>query len=192
MDIININVSLSKIRIERGEKKNIAISEGFCYKGSRITTSANRCILFNILLNKFYINFLNKTCADLCCGSGIVGFEFLSLGAKKCVFVDNDKNKIRNIITVNNKLNYKIDTIYGFLPNVYQLKEPFDLIFFDPPYDNNFCEQTIKNVYDNKILNKNGILIIETLKEIKELYGFTLLHKKELKNKANFIFLTIK
>ncbi len=185
-------MSFSKIRIERGEKKKVVIGEGFCYQGSRITTSANRCILFNILLNRFYINILNKTCADLCCGSGIVGFEFLSLGAKKCVFVDNDKNKIRNIIQANNKLKYNIDTIYGFLPNIYQLKEQFDLIFFDPPYNNNFCKQTIANIYNNHLLNKNGILIIETLNEIDDLYGFTLLHKKELKNKANFIFLTIK
>ena len=39
------------VRIEHGEKKGIKVSDGFFGEGSRITTSANRCVLFNVLTN---------------------------------------------------------------------------------------------------------------------------------------------
>ena len=45
------------VRIEHGNKKGVKICDGFCKEGSRITTSANRCVLFNVLRNKFYLNF---------------------------------------------------------------------------------------------------------------------------------------
>ncbi len=181
-------MSNHSIRIEHGDRKGVKISDGFSEEGSRITTSANRCVLFNILMNKFYIDFNNLNCADLCCGSGIIGFELLSLGAKKCLFVDCDEKKIKNINLAIEKTGFLAKTMLSFLPSL-SIKEQFDLIYFDPPYKNNFAQQTVDMVYDNNLLTDNGILIIETILDI-EVKKYKLLNLKKLKNNAKFLFLT--
>jgi len=178
------------IRIEHGNYKGIKISDGFFGEGSRITTSANRCVLFNVLRNKLYIDFNNLTCADFCCGSGIVGFEMLSLGCKKCIFADCDKTKLKNIDQSIKKTNFNATTIYTYLPSIL-LNEKFDIIFFDPPYINNFCQQTIDMIFEKQLLNKNGILIVETKQDI-DAKNYNILDIKTLKNKAKFYFLSSK
>lgn len=175
------------IRIEHGDKKGVKICDGFCNEGSRITTSANRCILFNVLRNKFYLNFNGLNCADLCCGSGIVGFEFLSLGAKKCLFVDNDRTKLKNIDSAIIKTGFLGETVCAFLPS-FLSNEKFDLIYFDPPYENDFCQKTIDAINDKDLLSSNGILVFETLHDI-ETKNYEVLDIKHLKNGAKFFFL---
>ena len=174
------------VRIEHGNKKGVKICDGFCKEGSRITTSANRCVLFNVLRNKFYLNFNGLNCVDLCCGSGIVGFEFLSLGAKKCLFVDNDRTKLKNIDSAIIETGFSGETICAFLPS-FLSNEKFDLIYFDPPYKNSFCQETIDIIHDRDLLSNDGILIVETLYDI-ETKNYEVLDLKHLKMAQNFSF----
>ena len=176
------------VRIERGLKKCVSIGSGFSYEGSRITTSANRAILFNVLLNRFYIDFNQVSCADFCCGSGIVGFEMLSLGAKECLFIDSDRKKLANISSAISKLRFNAKAICCYLPNIGVLNKQFDIIFFDPPYDNNFCDETIKEIFDKNLITDDGYLIVETKQDINT-YFFKTEHIKYLKNGAKFVFL---
>ena len=176
------------IRIEHGEKKGVKVSDGFFSNGSRITTSANRCVLFNVLRNKLYLDFNGLNCADFCCGSGIVGFEFLSLGAKKCLFVDLDRKKLKNIELAIEKTKFNAETNYSCLPSFFS-DEQFDLIYFDPPYQNDFCQKTIDMIFDNNLLTKDGILVVETLHDI-DTKNYKVLDIKHLKNGAKFYFLS--
>lgn len=176
------------IRIEHGLFKGIKVSDGFSSEGSRITTSANRCVLFNVLRNKLYLDINNLNCLDLCCGSGVVGFEFLSLGAKKCMFVDCDRQKLKSISSVISKTGFSAEINYSYLPSFFS-NEQFDLIFFDPPYKNNFCEKTINMIYDNNLLTNNGVLVVETMIEI-DVKKYKILDIKNLKNGAKFYFLS--
>lgn len=176
------------VRIERGLKKGVSVGNGFSYEGSRITTSANRAVLFNVLLNRFYIDFSRVSCADFCCGSGIIGFEMLSLGAKNCLFVDSDRKKLSNILSTINKLQFNAVTLCCCLPNFGLLNKQFDIIFFDPPYDNDFCDKTIKEFFERNLITENGYLVIETKKEINS-YKFKIAYIKNLKNSAKFVFL---
>lgn len=176
------------VRIERGLKKGVSIGNGFSYEGSRITTSANRAVLFNVLLNRFYIDFSKVSCADFCCGSGIVGFEMLSLGAMECLFIDSDRKKLANVSLAINKLNFNANAVCCYLPNIGMLNKQFDIIFFDPPYDNNFCNETIKEIFDKNLITNNGYLIVETKQDINT-YNFKTEHIKYLKNGAKFVFL---
>ena len=176
------------VRIERGIRKGVSIGNGFSYEGSRITTSANRAVLFNVLLNRFYIDFSKVSCADLCCGSGIIGFEMLSLGAKECLFVDCDRKKLANASSTISKLQFNAKAVCCYLPNIGLLDKQFDIIFFDPPYDNNFCDETIKAIFDRNIITNNGCLIVETKQDINA-YNFKTEHIKYLKNDAKFVFL---
>ena len=181
------------IRIEHGERKGVKISDGFFDKGSRITTSANRCVLFNVLRNKFYIDFHGLEVADFCCGSGVVGFEMLSLGAKSGFFVDCDRKKIREVNDAIEKTGFKAETEYAYLPSAPTYRQ-FDVIFFDPPYENDFCQQTIDMIFDNNLLATDGILIIETRynMEDNDEKQYKIVAQKKLKNRAKFIFLQAK
>ena len=181
------------IRIEHGNYKGIKISDGFRGEGSRITTSLNRCVLFNVLTNKFGIDFDGLNCADLCCGSGIVGFEMLSMGARSCVFVDSDRKKVQNVKNVLQKTRFHGFMEHVFLPNLPIFHDKLDIIFFDPPYDNNFCERTLANIVNSSMLADEGLIIVETKKPIAEDFVDALRLKtaciKELKNGARFYFL---
>lgn len=182
------------VRIEHGRLKNIKISEGFKAEGSRITTSANRCVLFNILQNKFYIEFDGKSCLDLCCGSGIIGFELMSLGCKECAFIDCDKQKLTSINKSLINTGLIGQTYQCFLPKLPDFNQRFDFIFFDPPYENDFLESTLEQIIKQNLLAQNGILIVETTQNIDNFCAenFNILQIRELKNKAKFYFLTTK
>ena len=203
------------VRIEHGKMKGVKISNGFCQEGSRITTSANRCVLFNILQNSLHIDLTNMKCADLCCGSGIIGFEMLSLGAKECVFIDSDFKKISDINHAIQKYHFNGSCVQLYLSkhnlkyftNFFRENSSFDLIFFDPPYENDFCQAVIDTIFDNdnNILSDNGILIIETKYNIEadditpknigdktalNNVNYTIRCVKKLKNGASFYFLS--
>jgi len=105
---------------------------------TRPTSDRLRETLFNILAPRIEgARFL-----DLCAGSGAVGIEALSLGAAHVTFVDRSR-KMYALIETNLKLLKVGDDeteassreALDFLKrNIKLAEEPFDLIFFDPPY----------------------------------------------------------
>ena len=104
---------------------------------------------------------------DLCAGTGVLGIEAYSRGAKKITFVDSDKNSIRLI--KKNLLLCNIDgkVISGMLPQIlkrsFLKNERFDLVFLDPPYGNcTFIEDVLEILLSKSLLSKNGLISIET------------------------------
>src|SRR3989338_1109130 len=103
---------------------------------------------------------------DLCAGTGILGIEALSRGAKKLTVIDSDKTAI-NLITKNLmicKLN--ADVIMGSLPKilnkVISKNETYELIFLDPPYgQGGFIENMLDVISQSNILDKNSLILIE-------------------------------
>ena len=66
--------------------------------GTRPTTSMTRSVLLNMLMHNSEfggVDFAEARIMDLCCGTGVVGLEFVSLGAKNIVFVDADMGAIK-------------------------------------------------------------------------------------------------
>ena len=127
-------------------------------KQVRPTSSMTRCILFDLIRhNRLFENnkIADSRVLDLCCGSGIVGIEFLSLGSKKVTFIDGDYQVLEvlngNLATMD--LNDKCDIVLQRLPKYISL-ENFDYIFFDPPYaDNNTIEEQLK-IFDLQLKEK--------------------------------------
>ena len=104
---------------------------------------------------------------DLCAGSGILGLESLSRGASKLTLVDSDKNAIKLIYKNLEICKLKATVIWGEVPkaiNKFHIKkEKFDLIFLDPPYSNsNLIEATLEALVTNELINKNGLISIES------------------------------
>ena len=101
----------------------------------------------------------NSVC-DLFSGSGIMGFESASRGAKSITFVDNDFKSIK-LIKKNAQIldgpdyNFFHMDVFKFLKNC----NSYDLIYADPPYGSYDLPHLVKLVL--KHLNKNGILILE-------------------------------
>ncbi len=108
---------------------------------------------------------------DLCAGSGVLGIEALSRGAKSLTIIDFDREAIK-LIRKNLelcKLTAKI--IQSKLPKALsKLKNKrFDLVFLDPPYGNStFIEETLGKLHSNEMLDKEGLILIES--ELKSNY----------------------
>lgn len=129
------------------------------YKGRRIdgkvpsnvrpTQDALRETMFNIISNHF--DFEDKVVCDLCCGTGALGLEALSRGAKFVYFVDISKASLAYVKSVCES--FKIDkssykTILckaeTFLLSG-KAEEQIDFVFTDPPYSANIVNKIVQS-----------------------------------------------
>lgn len=97
--------------------------------GLRPTMDQVRLALFNILGSVEGASFL-----DLCAGSGAVGIEALSRGARSCVFVDSDARSCRAIRQNLGALGLGAEVICDQAERFLRSCGAFDFVFFDPPY----------------------------------------------------------
>lgn len=109
----------------------------------------------------------NSIVLDLFSGSGAVGIEFLSRGAKQCYFIDSDGNSIK-IIKENlrkTKLEEKSLVYKNQVDKAVKVlgsrKVKFDYIFLDPPYNKELVKSTLEGISFEKLLNCEGLIIIE-------------------------------
>lgn len=119
--------------------------------------------LFNIISSYLY----DATFLDLFSGSGAIGIEALSRGAKEAFFVDFDKESI-NVIKDNierAKMQEKA-TIYNMsvldaLDKIALEGKVFDIIFLDPPYDKGLLIPALEKIQEKKLLKQDGFIICE-------------------------------
>lgn len=139
-------------------------------KDLRPTSAKVREALFNIIRQRVE----NSSFADLYAGSGAVGFEALSRGARYVVFVDNNRHAIdtiaKNPAFSENPLNAAIcsDTV-GFVskpaPEKLQVQQmvPFDIVFADAPYNSGEIEKLLPALEHSWMLSddKDALVIFE-------------------------------
>ena len=128
--------------------------------------------IFNIIIhtNKFKINFENATILDLFSGVGSFGLECLSRGVKKVIFVENYYGVLpilrKNLSQLKSSNNYEIVEKNIYDESTFLIfKNKFDIIFLDPPYKNKNINLLIDLIIDQKILKKNGIILIHRHKK---------------------------
>ena len=137
--------------------------KGYDIEGTRPTMDRVKESLFGMIQN--YI--MESTVLDLFAGTGNLGFEAISNGAKVCYF--NDKNrKCVNLIEQNTKDFNVEDKVFvtnldykKALDEYRQKKIKFDLIFLDPPYKMDSLNEVVKFIKDNDLINDNGLIICE-------------------------------
>ena len=128
----------------------------------RPTTDRTKEGLFSILDARKYIRGANVL--DLFGGSGNLGFEALSRGAEKVLFVDNDRRNIKHIestareFKVSNQVRTAPSDVERFLDG---MPLPYDIIFADPPYHYPHMEDMVETILNNGWLAENGWLILE-------------------------------
>jgi 16S rRNA (guanine966-N2)-methyltransferase len=142
------------------------------YKGRRLnvpkklpvrpTTDMAKEALFNILIHRFDFNDLSVL--DLCSGTGNIAYEFSSRGAKNIVAVDKEFRCVKFIEQTASEFEMLIDAIKS---DVFSFLErtplTFDIVFADPPYAMPTEEfaSIVQLIFDRKLLNSNGLVIIE-------------------------------
>jgi len=133
--------------------------------GTLIRPTADRLreAIFNIL------SYLVKDAVvlDLFAGTGALGIEALSRGAKFAVFIDDNKAALsvveRNIQSciVDNKTQLIRWNIIKNLNCIKSVGLKFNLVFMDPPYNKNLIKPTLLNLHDSRSLGKDACIIIE-------------------------------
>lgn len=128
--------------------------------------------IFNIIYhsNKFKIDIKNSNILDLFSGVGSFGIECLSRGVSNVTFVENYsgvlpvlKRNLENLKSITNFQVLEIDI--NDLKLFHRFEDKFDLIFLDPPYKNKNLTLLLNNIKDQKVLNKDGIIIIHRHKK---------------------------
>lgn len=134
-------------------------------KGVRPTTDAIRETLFNWLAP----NIVDANCLDLFAGSGALGFEALSRGAKHVVMVDASIKIIANLKKNAQTLTASNVAFYlAKIPNQINKISPqvFDIVFLDPPFHQDLLKATIEKLEHSDYLAPNALIYIEAEKEL--------------------------
>ena len=129
----------------------------------RPTADRLRESIFNILGDSVK----EATVLDMFAGSGAYGIEALSRGAVSAVFMDNSKKAI-SIIQKNVKscdLEDRVKIIrWDIIKNLNCLKSfslAFNLIFIDPPYNQNYLKPALLNLFRNGSVGKGACIVVE-------------------------------
>ncbi len=167
-------------------------------KTLRPTTDMAREALFNILFSAKFLReidfeFYDCNFLDLCCGSGAVGFEALSRGAKSITLIDNNADHIA-LVKKNAEL-LQVGSEAKILKydarNLPKNNQVFDVVFVDPPYEDNYLP-IIESLIKQEFLTKKTLVIIEfkTQSDISEIENYlTLLEMRNYGQTAFGFFL---
>ena len=178
------------MRIISGKYKGKIIN-GFNIEGTRPTMDRVKESMFAMIQG----HVKDSVCLDLFAGSGSLGIEALSNGAKMCYFVEKN-NEIYEILK--NNLNGICDSIllkqdYMLALNDFCIKNTkFDLIFLDPPYKFNFINDILKYLYSNDLLNEYGLVVCEFENEIVDSEYFELYKSRKYGTKSVYIYKKLK
>ena len=119
--------------------------------------------LFNILGDAV----IDSNFLDLFGGTGGIGIEALSRGAKHVVFIDTSIKSIKvlkgNLDHLNIKDNVEVfHTDYSTaIVKLYKYNRQFDIIFIDPPYSVGMAQNALEEINKSPILAQSGLIIVE-------------------------------
>ncbi len=138
----------------------------------RPTTDRVKETIFNMLMNEIE----ESVVLDLFAGTGNLGIEALSRGAKEVTFVENNSKSL-NIIQKNlDKL--KIDRGYHTVSQEVQRflqrsDKSFDIIFADPPFTKKMAHGVMERVSKSRVWNNKTVVVIESAssERIEDSYG---------------------
>ena len=101
---------------------------------------------------------------DLFGGTGQLGIEALSRGARSAVFVDSREDACRLIRENLKRTRLEADAKVvrsDYLDYLGRCREQFDIILLDPPYAEVFLENALKRITEIDILRSGGIIVAE-------------------------------
>ena len=158
---------------------------GGCFKGRELRSFSNtknaslrptsdrvKESVFNILTHKFKVNFYGINVLDLFAGTGSLGLEALSRGAKAVTFVERDNFACSIILDNVERLGVKSKILIK-KKNCLNIGEngsgPFDLVFIDPPYGQRLGEKALERMLNGKWFRSKSLIVWEENAKTSEL-----------------------
>ncbi|MBR5348342.1 MAG: 16S rRNA (guanine(966)-N(2))-methyltransferase RsmD [Lachnospiraceae bacterium] len=161
---------------------------------TRPTIDRTKETLFNIL--QPYL--AGSDFLDLVAGSGAIGIEALSRGARNCYFIEQ-KAEAQKCIVENLKFTKLIDKarlvrgdVFTELIRLKSEGRKFDFIFMDPPYDHEYEKKVLEILADGVLLKDDTWIIVEAslatdFSYVEEL-GYETVKEKNYKTNRHIIF----
>lgn len=141
----------------RGRKITVADSEGL-----RPTTDRIRETVFNWLMP--YL--ADSVCLDACAGTGILGLECLSRGAKSVDFVEKDRLSSKNLESNLRDLGgdgvVHNTSIQQFIASLSSSKRTYDIVFIDPPFAADLQEMICRQLFEAECLSPSALVYVES------------------------------
>lgn len=156
------------MRVIAGDKKGRAL---IAPKGedTRPTLERVKEAVFGIVQFELF----SSNVLDLFAGSGALGIEALSRGAKKCVFCDASRAAVSVIKQNLEKVGYTENEatvlemdFEAALNRLKALDEKFDIVFIDPPYAEGLYEKTLDMLFNGGLLKEEFTVIVEHDKRV--------------------------
>lgn len=160
-DILRFFCIIKIMRIIAGKFKGKKLAE-FDLTSTRPTSDKIREALFD----KIQFEVIGSRFLDLFAGTGAIGIEAISRGAKEVFFVDQNKDATK-IVTKNLKsIGEQNATVRNldFVTAINQFaksKIVFDIVFLDPPYASNFAEEAILLMQKKSVANADTLFVWE-------------------------------
>lgn len=154
---------------------------------TRPTSQRVKEAIFSMIQFELY----NATVFDVFAGSGQLGLEALSRGAKKATFSDLSRDAV-DIIISNAKKAKLFDKCRISCCDYKQMikgvagKETYDIIFVDPPYKEKVIPDVLKRLLEAKVINENTKIICESGEEDIFLKDVDLMSKFDVIKKARY------
>lgn len=166
--------ALNNVRIIGGQfkRQNIAFIDA---DGLRPTPDRMRETLFNWLMHDIY----DANVLDACAGTGVLGFESLSRGAKHTTFIEanaNQAEQLKQTITQLKLTNSQATIINGNAEKVItsltqqQSNLPYHLVFIDPPYALNLWQPILQHLIANQLINQDTLIYVEANKNLTDIF----------------------
>jgi 16S rRNA (guanine966-N2)-methyltransferase len=128
----------------------------------RPTTDRVRQTIFDVLTVR--MEFENASVLDCFAGSGLLGFEALSRGAARASFIEQNLKVASHITDSIRLLQLEAQAtvhVTDAMRFVAEAKEPYHLIFADPPYAFQHYDKFLRKVFEQNLLLPNGFLVLE-------------------------------
>jgi 16S rRNA (guanine(966)-N(2))-methyltransferase RsmD len=131
---------------------------------------------------------------DLFSGSGAIGIEALSRGAKRAVFVEKSREAASCIKENLIKTRFSdaarvMETDVLSALNRLDGSERFDIIFMDPPYDNVFEKQVLIRLAGSSLIDDDTLVVVEASNntdfDYLDEYGYMIIKHKKYKNNCH-------
>ncbi len=133
-----------------------------CAEGTDVRPTLDR--VKESVFNMLAFDIPDACVLDLFSGSGSLGIEALSRGARHCTFIDNAEKSVA--ITKKNIESTHFDSLSTVLKcdsidYISKTDKQFDIIFIDPPYESDLYFQALDKIRQKGILAENGLIVLE-------------------------------
>lgn len=171
----------SSVRIIGGEWRRRTLPVGEA-PGLRPTGDRIRETLFNWLMPHIH----GATCLDLFAGTGALGIEALSRGAKFVQFAENNRTTATQLqqnlsLLKAESLRYTVLLGDGRQCLTASNKQAYNIVFLDPPFDHDLWQEYAQLLQDSGALAQEALIYVETAAETKFTPPESWIQQKSLK-----------